>query len=205
VRRSVVGALAALGLVACSSGSSSAAPSATPPGFRAAATAYLLGLDQLRVPDFTVDEPPHSVGETVLGAGDAQLALALRAAGLQDAATVRYFRDVADLATSNQFIDVRSTVMRFDGPGAAHRAYLAEVRHTDAVRGIVPVSTDALGDEAHGAQVTAVAPEGVQVVEVTLIVRNDNLVELLVVRGRLGGTGLSDALVLGHRWLAGQQ
>jgi len=190
-------------MCACS-GSGGAAPSPTPRLFTGLAASYLLGLDQLHVAGFTVAEVAHQVGEQELSAGDAQLATALRAAGLGDAATVRYFRTPPDLATANGFLDVRSTVLRFDGDGAAHRAFLAEVRHTDAVRHIVPESTDAAGDEAHGDQLTEGGPDGVQLVEATAILRNANLVELVVIRGRLGGTSFSDVLVLAHTWLSGQ-
>lgn len=188
-------------LAACGGGGGS--PSPTPVVFRGPATSYLLGLDQLHVSEFTVAEKAQTLGEQALSDGDAQLDTALRAAGLQDAATVRYFRQVADLSTANGFVDVRSTVMRFGSGGAAHRAYLAEVRHTDAVPNIVPESTDALGDEAHADQLTATAPDGTQVVEATVIMRNANLVQIVVVRGRVGGTGVGDAIVLAHTWLAG--
>jgi hypothetical protein len=202
-RGGALGALLAVSLAACSGGGNGA-PSPTPRLFTGAAASYLLGLDQLHIAEFTVAEVAHQLGEQALSTGDAQLDTALRAAGLQDAATVRYFRVPADLATANGFLDVRSTVLRFGGAGAAHRAFLAEVRHTDDVPHIVPESTDALGDEAHGDQLTEAAPDGVQLVEATVIIRNANLVELVVIRGRLGGTGMSDALVLGHTWLSGQ-
>jgi hypothetical protein len=192
----------AVGLAACSSGG--ARPVATPRFFAAAPTAYLLTLDQLHIGGFTTAERAHALGEQALSAGDAQLDTALRAAGMGGAATVRYFRQVSDLATANGFVDARSTVVSFAAAGPAHRAYLAEVRHTDAVPGILPESTDALGDEAHADQLTENGPGGVTLVEVTLVIRNANLVELLVIRGRQGGTGLADALVLGHTWLAAQ-
>jgi len=189
-------------LTACSG--TNASPSPTPSRFAQPASAYLLTLDELRVAGFTLDEQPHSIGFDAASAGDPQLAIALRAAPLQDGSTERFFRTVPDLGSANGFIDVRSTVLRFATTGAAHRAFLAEVRHTDAVPHIVPDSTDALGDEAHADELTETSPDGVQVVELTVIMRNVNLVELLVVRGRLGGTSLGDALILAHRQLSGQ-
>jgi hypothetical protein len=191
-------------LSACS-GSGGDTPSPTPTVFTRGAAAYLVSLDQLRVARFTVAEAPHGLGFGTASAGDSQLGTALRANGMQDAATVRYFRQVPDLATANGFIDVRSTVLRFAAAGPAHRAFLAEVRHTDEVPHIVPESTDALGDEAHGDLLTETSPDGVQVVEATVIVRNANLVELVIVRGRVGGTSLDDALILAHRQLASQR
>lgn len=188
-------------LTACGSGGGS---SPTPTVFPRAASTYLLTLDQLRVAGFTVDEAVHSIGSSAASAGDPQLETALRAAGMRDAATVRYFRDVPDLATANGFIDVRSTVLGFAGAGAAHRAFLAETRHTDAVPHIVPESTDALGDEAHAGILTETDPNGVQVVEITVVTRHANLVEIVIIRGRQGGTSLADALILAHRQLATQ-
>ena len=192
--------LGMLPLAGCSGGGPAGQ---TPTLHTRAATAYLLTLDELHVADFAVQEAAHRVGYDSVSAGDAQLAVALRAAGLEDAATIRYFRSVAELATANGFVDVRSTVLRFASVGASHRAFLAEVRHTDAVPGIVPDSTDSLGDEAHADLLRATAPEGTQVLEVTVLIRTANLVEMLVVRGRVGGTSLDDALVLAHRLLAG--
>ena len=193
--------VALLPMAACNG---SGGPVASPSLLTKPASAYLLTLDELRVPSFTVDEPAHTVGYDSVSAGDPQLSTTLHAAALQDASTTRFFREVSELGTANGFIDVRSTVLRFPTTGAAHRAYLAETRHTDAVHGIVGESTDALGDEAHADQLTATSPDGVQLIEVTVIVRNANLVELLIVRGRLGGTSLADALTLAHRQLSGQ-
>lgn len=202
-RRAALAALPALLLAACSGGGGGA--QATPALFHRAAAAYLLGLDQLHIAGFTITEAPHSLGPQALSSGDSQLALALRAAGMQEAATVRYFRQPDDLATANGFLDVRSSVLRFGGESGAHLGFLAEERHTDQSRGEVPESTDVLGDEAHADQLTLDSPEGVRLIEVTVIMRNANLVEILVVRGRYGATGLSDALLLAHEQLAGQR
>lgn len=200
--RSFAGSVAVV-LASCS-GSGGGVPSPTPTFFTHSASSYLLALDQLRVADFTVADPAHTLGVDTASAGDTQLAVALRAAGMRDAATVRYFRSVPELATANGFLDVRSTVLRFASTGDAHRALLAEERHSDGVPSIVPESTDALGEEGHADQLGVTGPDGVQLVELTVMTRNANLVELLVVRGRLGGTSLSDALVLAHRQLASQ-
>jgi hypothetical protein len=189
-------------LAACGSGGS---PTPSPVAHRAAAASYLLTLDQLHISDFTVAEPAHRVDATALAAGDSALLGSLRAAGVEDAATVRYFRQVDDLATSNGFIDVRSTVLRLAGADGAHTAFLAEEHHTDAVPHIVPESSGVLGDESHADQLVETGPDGVQVVETTLIFRNANLVELLVVRGRLGATSLGDAILLGRAQLLAQQ
>jgi hypothetical protein len=66
-------------------------------------------------------------------------------------------------------------------------------------------SAGALGDQAHADQLLTTSPDGVPLVEVTLTWRTDNLVSVLVVRGRDGGTGLSDALLLAHAQAAGQR
>jgi hypothetical protein len=118
---------------------------------------------------------------------------------------VRYFRAVPELGTANGPVDVRSTVLRFGSAGAGHDAYGAMTRHTDAVPSMVAVSAGVLGDEAHGDVIESVSPAGVRLVEATVTWRVANLVSVLVVRGRSGGTGLADALLLAHAQAAGER
>jgi hypothetical protein len=115
-----------------------------------------------------------------------------------DSATVRYFREVPELATANGPVDVRSTVLRFGSVGDAHAAYGGLTKRVDAVPSMVPASAGVLGDEAHADQLMSVSPQGVELIEVTITWRVENVVAQLVVRGREGGTGLSDALILAH-------
>jgi hypothetical protein len=168
------------------------------------ATQYLLTIDQLKAPGFTAVEAAHSVSTDTLSAGDSTLASALRTAGVSEAATARWFRDVPELSTSNGPVDVRSTVLRLGGNDAAHTAFQSLVRHTDAVPSMTPVSAGALGDESHADVIESASSGGVRVVEVTVTWRVANLVSVVVLRGRNGGTGLGDALVLAHQQAVGE-
>jgi hypothetical protein len=190
--RAACGVACALVLAACGSGGS---PS--PTLLARPAASYLLTLDELRTPGFTVVEAAHVVDP-------ASLLVTPQSAGIRDAATARYFRTVPALTTANGPLDVRTTVLRCASGSGAHSAFSALTRHTDAVTGIVPESAGALGDEAHADQLLTTSPDGVPLVEVTLTWRVANLVNVLVVRGRDAGTGLSDALLLAHAEAAGQ-
>jgi hypothetical protein len=108
------------------------------------------------------------------------------------------------LSTANGPVDVRTTVLRCASVSAAHSVYDALTRQVDAVANIVPESAGALGDEAHAAQLLSTSPDGIQLVEETVTWRIANLVSTLVLRGRDGGTGLSDALLLAHAEATGQ-
>ncbi len=161
-------------LAACGSGGSLPSPLHT-----AAPATYLLSLDELRTPGFAVAEEPHGT------AGDCA------------AATVRYFREVPELALANGPLDVRSTVLRCASVAQAATAYAAAMKRTDAVGGATPESTGVLGDAAH-ADVLRVSSGGVGLVEVTLTWRSANLVSTLVMRERDAGNPLADALILAH-------
>jgi hypothetical protein len=166
---------------------------------------YLLGLDQLKAPGFVAVEAAHSVSAESLAAGDTALAAALKSAGVQDAATARWFRSVPELSTANGPIDVRSTVFRCSSTAGAHSAYAALTRHTDAVPGMVAESAGPLGDEAHADELGSVASDGTRLVEITVSWRTANLVAVLVARGREGGSSLADALILAHAQAAGER
>ena len=124
------------------------------------------------------------VGATTLAGGDAGMASALIAARLQSAASVEYQRTI-DFGTSNGPIDIVATVERFAGAGGASSAYSASVRRLDSVQGAVPASTGPLGDEAHSISVVRTAPDGLQAVEITVVWRVANLVNIII---RAGGT-----------------
>jgi hypothetical protein len=199
LRTSAGGLLLALALAGCGSGS----PTPSPTLLSRSASSSLLTLDELRTPGFTVNEPVHAVASAALAGDDAALGRALHGVSLRDAATERFFRDVPELATANGPLDVRSTVLRCDATAGGHGAYAALVAHTDAVAGILAESAGALGDEAHADELRSTSPAGVPLVEVTLTWRVANVVAVLVVRGREGGTGLPDALILAHAQVAG--
>jgi hypothetical protein len=156
---------------------------------------YLITLDQLVAPGFTITTPAAHVDTTALGEGDAALASALAAEGLRSAARVEYQRSV-DFGTSNGPIDIVATVERFAGAAGASSAYATTVRQLDATQGAVPTSTGPLGDEAHSISVVRTTSGGLQAVEITVVWRVDNLVNLIIARGRYGGTRLDDALIL---------
>lgn len=157
----------------------------------------LLQVDDLAVPGFTVAEAAHTVGATDLAGSDSALERALRDAGLRSAASVSYLRP-EQLATANGPLDVISTTELFGDAPAAAQAYAATVRHAEAVAGSHAVSTGPLGDEAHADTLTATAADQTQVIQVTVIFRVNNAIDVLVSRGRLGGTGVGDALILAH-------
>jgi hypothetical protein len=155
----------------------------------------LITLDQLVVPGFTVISAATHVDASVLAGGDAALASTLAHDGVQSAASVEYQRNV-DFGTSNGPIDVVATVERFSASGGAASAYSATVRQLDAIAGAVPASTGPLGDEAHSISVVRTTTGGLQAVEIAVVWRVANLVNVIVARGRYGGTRLDDALVL---------
>lgn len=155
----------------------------------------LITIDQLVAPGFVVTTPAAHVDATTLGDGDAGFASALAHDGLQSAARVEYQRAV-DFGSSNGPIDVVATVERFSGVGGASSAYTADVRRLDAIHGAVPTSTGPLGDEAHSTSVVRTAPDGLQAVEITVLWRVGNLVNVIIARGRYGGTRLDEALTL---------
>jgi hypothetical protein len=155
----------------------------------------LITIDQLVAPDFTATAQPAHVGAATLAAGDASVANALSKDGLQSAARVEYQRAV-DFGVSNGPIDVVATVERFADVSGASNAYAASVRQVDAVQGAVPTSTGPLGDEAHAVSVVRTTSSGLEAVEITVVWRVGNLVNVIVARGRYGGTRLDDALLL---------
>jgi hypothetical protein len=155
----------------------------------------LITIDQLVAPDFTVTSASTHIDATTIAAGDGAIMSTLQRDGLQAAARVEYQRDV-NFSTSNGPIDIVATVERFAGISGATSAYGANVRRLDSIPGAVPASTGPLGDEAHSISVVRATPGGLQAVEITVVWRVRNLVNVMVARGRYGGTRLEDALVL---------
>jgi hypothetical protein len=156
---------------------------------------YLITIDQLVAPDFTVTTAAAHVDAATLAGGDATLASALTANGLQSAASVEYQRDV-DFSTSNGPIDVVATVERFGATSKASSAFAAVVKHLDALTGAVPTSTGPLGNQAHAISVVKNTPAAIPAVEITVVWRVGNLVNIIIARGRYGGTRIDDALTL---------
>lgn len=167
------------------------------PRFTADPQHYLLALNQLLSPDFTVDQRAAPVSAATLGGGDSKAVLQLDTAGFAAAANVSFARDV-DFPTSNGPVEVIDTVARFNGNGGAHAWFTFDAKARDAEQGEVPASVGPLGDEAHADSIIATAPDGIQAVQVTLEWRVANVVVVLQARGRYGGTRLDDALTLAH-------
>lgn len=154
-------------------------------------------------PGFVVDVAPATVPATALGGGDAVVAQRLAADGLADAGQVTFSRTV-NFGTANGPVEVIDTVERFSADAGAHSSYQADVSHRDGEKGEVAMSTGALGDEAHADSLLATTPDGLQAVQITLQWRVANVVVVLEVRGRYGGTRLDDALILAHAQIAKQ-
>jgi len=164
----------------------------------APATRYLLTIDQLATPDFTVTDPAHSEDIAALAAADSTSQQQLRDEGFRGAASVRYSRPV-EVGTSNGPIDVIATVELFGSSDGAHHAFARTAQRYDSESGAAPVSTGSLGDEAHADSLLRTAPSGIELVQITVVWRVANAVNVLIVRGRYGGARLDDALLLAHR------
>ncbi len=164
---------------------------------------YLITIDQLVVADFTASSPAVHVTATTLAKGDAGVAAALARERLQSAATVEYQRNV-EFITSNGPLDVVATVERFESGGGASGVYAGDVRRLDALRGATAASTGPLGDEAHAVSTVKTTPDGFMAVEITVEWRVANVVNIIVARGRYGGTRLDDALVLAAKQTANE-
>jgi len=156
---------------------------------------YLVTLDELASPDFTVADPPRAEDAAALARGDASVQRSLRVDGLRSAATTTFSRQ-ADLATSDGPLEVIVTVELFGAAAGAQDAYSRDILGRDASPGEVPVSTGPLGDSGHADSLRATAPGGIEAVEITVEWRLANAVNVVVVRGRYGGARLSDALLL---------
>jgi hypothetical protein len=190
LRATALGALALL-VAACDSGSSAPQLTADP-------VHYLLRLGQMVSPDFTVEVPASSQPADGFAQGNAQAKAQLKRAGLTSAAAVTFIRQV-DFPTANGPIEVVDSVAAFTSSDGAHSWFTSDGTRRNSESGAAPTSTGTLGDEAHATTQVATAPDGVQAVQVTVEWRVANVVALLHVRGRYGGTRLEDALTLAHR------
>jgi hypothetical protein len=172
---------------------------AAPPILRGQPAGYLLKVDQLVSPDFTVDTAPHQLTAADVAGSDAAGAKRLGSAGYLAGAGEEFFRAAGTLADTNGPVQVRDVVEKFSSSGGASAVFGADVARLDAILGASAISTGALGNEAHATSLGATAADGTRAVEFTVEWRVGNLVDVLVVRGREGGTRLDDALLLAHR------
>ena len=175
-----------------------------PPPRSLSASDYVLRLDELPDPGFAIVTPVSPVDPTTLAGGDSARLSLFHNEGLEQAATARYFRAVASLATSNGPIDVTSTVERFGTAGGAHRAFGDEVTHDDSLSGSTALSTGPVADEAHATLLTTTDADGTPLSQTTLVWRSVNLVCVLMVRQRLAGSPLQAALLVATPQLARQ-
>jgi hypothetical protein len=179
--------------------------STSPVALHAAPSTYLLSLDQLVAPDFTVDQPVRPLSITDVAAGDTVKAAQLAGAGFTGGATVDFFRETANLAVVNGPVQIGDTVEEFGSTAGAATLFGKDIARLDNVAGAGAVSAGSLGDAAHATTRALVEPaSGVRVVEITVEWRVGNVLDILVVRGRDGGTRPDDALVLAHNQTASE-
>ncbi|MEO8898282.1 MAG: hypothetical protein ABI473_06255 [Candidatus Dormibacter sp.] len=178
---------------------------ASPAALHAPPSTYLLRLDQLVAPDFSVDQDAHRLSITDAAEGDTAKAGQLADAGFTGGAAVDFFRQTANLAVVNGPVQIGDTVEEFGSAAGAAALLGKDIARLDNVAGAVAVSTGSLGDAAHSTTRALVDPSsGVRVVEITVEWRVANLLDILVVRGRDGGTRPDDALILAHNQTASE-
>jgi hypothetical protein len=169
------------------------------PLLRGQPASYLLSIDQMVSPDFILDTAPHPLGVAEIAAANQSAAHQLTAAGFLGASAEDFFRNVGSLVLADGPVQVKDSVERFASTVGAGDVYRADVNRLDAAPGAVAVSTGSLGDQAHATTTTAVTSDGLTAVEITVEWRVQNLLDILIVRGRQGGTRPDDALILAHR------
>lgn len=169
-----------------------------------APVSYVLPLDRLPAAGFVAAEAPHPAAAAALW-GQAGMQGALRAAGLSGVASAHYVREVPELATANGPLDVIATVAAFAAAAGAQDGMRRVVAELDARPGAGALSAGDLGDQSHAITETALAGDGTRVVQMTVVWRVVNLVNEMAVRGRLGGTGLGDAIALAGRQSAAER
>lgn len=190
-------------LLGCSSATSTGATASQVALRTGSPESYLLRLDDLPLPGFTVATPTAALTTADVTGGDQVRLDRLHADHFEAGARVRYFRPVGDFANSNGPVDVISTVQRFAGIAGADDAFVAEVQRQDSASGATPLSTGPLGDEGHGDLTTANA-NGVTVAQTVLVWRTANLVSVLEVHERLAGSPLTHALTIAQPQVARQ-
>jgi hypothetical protein len=175
---------------ACTSGAASSSQLVT-----ADPSHVLLTLSDMPSAGFTVVEPEHAVNASTLASGKDWDARQLMQEGFQAAATVRYLRAV-DLTIANGPVEVIDAVERFATATGATDRYNARAKELDNADGAIPTSTGPLGDAAHADSIVRTTSGGVPAIQVTLLWRVANIVNVIVIRGRYGGTRVEDALPL---------
>lgn len=165
---------------------------------------YVLRLDQLPTAGFTAVMPPRVLDVGALSA-DTTVQGAITKDGLSGVAGAEYVNEVPVLATANGPLDVVATVAAFGAAAGAHTAMARLAAALDARSGATGISAGDLGAESHAVTQAATATDGTRVVQVTVLWRVANLVNVMAVRGRAGGTGVGDAIVIATRQAAGER
>ncbi|MBJ7610603.1 MAG: hypothetical protein JF887_14440 [Candidatus Dormibacteraeota bacterium] len=174
-----------------------------PSTLRRPPSSYLLTVDQLVAPNFTIDAAAHPLSAADIAAGDQARATQLATSGLIAGAGEDFFRPAANIALANGPVQIGDTVEQFATAAGAITVFAGDVTRLDAVPGARAVSTGGIGDAAHATtRLVTVPGSGVHLIEISVEWRVDNLIDLLVVRGRDGGTRADDALFLAHRQTA---
>jgi hypothetical protein len=173
--------------------------SAAPPELHGDPTAYLLTLDQLPSPDFTVYMPAAAAGAGWL---DPASTSAVQDDGLVEAAEVEYYRGVP-FATSDGPITLTVAAARFTGAGGA----AAAVSRLDSAVGARSGAVQATTSSPPGGRAVTIegSLEGVQAVEIVLLWRVENVVNSLDAEGRAGGLALEQLIPLAETQTANEQ
>jgi hypothetical protein len=167
----------------------------SPQLFEARPSSYLLTIDELQNAEFQTIEGPAAIGASAVG-GNPATGARLAGLGLEAAASVRFFRVVSDVSTTNGPLDVTASVARYRDVNGAAAAFALGIRQTESRAGEQPVSTGPLGDAAHADQVSAKDASGTILMQFTVTWRLGNLVNVVIIRGRYGGARITDALTL---------
>lgn len=180
-------------LLACSLAAVSCAtatPLATPFG-RGPATGYLAMLQDLGAAGFTTTTSPHAIG---LSALRQQLDATADLSPAPDSiASAEYFRQTPDLMETNGPIDVITTAEVFSSDGDASRSFAVQEAWLAAMPTSMSTSAGTLGDQAAANVESRMAPTQIIVLQYGILWRVDNIVELLIVRQRYDGSGITDA------------
>ena len=177
---------------------------AASPTLGADPTTYLVRLEQMQSPDFTVATPAASVDAGTLTHDESQLQPELASDGLEAASQVAYFRDTGTLRTSTGPVNVIATAIRFHTAAGAHSWFAAETAARLKAPTAQQISTGPLGDEAFAVSRLADAGGGVSALDIVVEWRTDNIVNRVEVQGRYGGTRLSDALYVARQQQANE-
>ena len=188
---------AVLCLAACGQAVAASPAVAVPP------SRAVLGIDQLADPGFTRYGALAAATPVEFAGGDTSLAASLRRDGFSAAATVRYTRQ-ADFAVADGPLDVTASAAAFSTSTGASAAFHQVAGADDDAAGAVAVSTGPLGDEAHADSTVRALPNGLEAVQLAVVWRVANMLNVLVLRGRSGGTTLADALVLAEAQTANE-